>query len=82
MRCFRPKKPLQLPATLTPEAVIQEKLQILIQSNIADSAPVGKNKKQKRCKFQTLYYLYSLLWLSRTVIPHKSADVKLNEGQC
>ncbi|XP_053394280.1 ciliogenesis and planar polarity effector 1-like isoform X3 [Mercenaria mercenaria] len=44
----RPKKPLQIPESLSPHAILQEKLEFLIKSNKADSTPAGANKKYSR----------------------------------
>ena len=70
---FRPKKPLQLPESLAPGSVIQEKLQIMIQSNTADSAPVGKGKRHRRCRWFNLNSC--LVWRTcpqqYTFTPHK-----------
>lgn len=44
------KKPLLLPDSLTPHAILQEKLLILIQSSKIDSSP-GKNKHYNRCRY-------------------------------
>ena len=32
----------------------------MIQSNTADSAPVGKNKRQRRCKYHLFKYLHGM----------------------
>lgn len=45
---LKPKEPLQLLDSLTPSAILQEKMEILIKSNKADRTPVGANKHYSR----------------------------------